>query len=716
MLLLPSGLFFCDHQYVVSAMENVFLDDFEEATVDEFAPLGNVSFKIDTNISYSGKQSVKVTGRTLSWSGISLDLSDKVISGNKYKIKAYVYHSSGSTETFHIVHKTTDTQTAYSAIANTTVPTETWTEISGSVVMPYNLNESLVYIESENPTMDVYVDLFSIELEEENVLLPSETRSQDITISEPVILPQNNVPSYTPHLLFYSDFDDGEKSGWSPMDAAHLSIDHDNYAVGSASLKVTSRQAGWDGAMQKLDNIILADKTYYFCGYIYNDSDAFEEINVVLSWKNLNGQTTYRMISNLNAPSKKWTFFEGEITTGSDVESPMLYFDIKDPEVSYYIDSISIYGDSVVTSNNTVVQSTEPQKDEYFYGFEETLDEFTSRGDNRTIRTDEYAHNGQYSAYVSERVAYWSGIQKSLDFIDYEISNTYSAYVMYNGEESASEYIFELCLQYDYDGDTVYQKLKAKNIKKGKWTKISGEHIIPYGSQNITLFIQTEQVYDREENPNDTMSFYADDIEIKKTSIVKKQKILNAVIFSVSVLLIAIVLFVVIRKIVRKGMNNKKIIMGASLDAMTKAYNRNSYEQKIAELEKQSSQNKNLYIAVCDLNYLKHINDTYGHEKGDEAIVRCGELLLRSVGKKGTVYRVGGDEFVCMSDCSFEEKLKHELQVESSQDRGYIFSVAVGFADNENDKTLSITGIFKRADIAMYENKQFVKSQDNIDF
>ena len=160
------------------------------------------------------------------------------------------------------------------------------------------------------------------------------------------------------------------------------------------------------------------------------------------------------------------------------------------------------------------------------------------------------------------------------------------------------------------------------------------------------------------------------------------------------------------------AVKTNRALMSAALDAMTQTLNRNTYEQKINILKDEPEMCKGMYIAVCDVNFLKFVNDNYGHEMGDEAITRCGALLLKAVGKKGLVYRTGGDEFVCMSQNSFEEQIKKEIEIETSKYNGYPFSVAVGFSHNESDETPDINDLITKADKAMYENKQLIKSQN----
>lgn len=67
-------------------------------------------------------------------------------------------------------------------------------------------------------------------------------------------------------------------------------------------------------------------------------------------------------------------------------------------------------------------------------------------------------------------------------------------------------------------------------------------------------------------------------------------------------------------------------------------YNRNYFETVFIA----QNENKSFEMAVVDINKLGHINNNYGHLKGDEIIVECAQFL----NKYGTVFRLGGDEFL----------------------------------------------------------------------
>ncbi|WP_430462664.1 bifunctional diguanylate cyclase/phosphodiesterase [Thalassolituus sp. LLYu03] len=84
----------------------------------------------------------------------------------------------------------------------------------------------------------------------------------------------------------------------------------------------------------------------------------------------------------------------------------------------------------------------------------------------------------------------------------------------------------------------------------------------------------------------------------------------------------------------------------ASYDLLTGLPNRNLFYQRLNwTLERARRQNKGVAVLLLDLDYFKEINDTLGHDAGDELLVKIGTRLQQFVGRNDTVARLGGDEF-----------------------------------------------------------------------
>jgi diguanylate cyclase (GGDEF)-like protein len=147
----------------------------------------------------------------------------------------------------------------------------------------------------------------------------------------------------------------------------------------------------------------------------------------------------------------------------------------------------------------------------------------------------------------------------------------------------------------------------------------------------------------------------------------------------------------------------------ATKDLLTNCRNRVSYAKDMDRI----SLDKNITIFVADMNNMKAINDTYGHHAGDEAIVLCSQCLLQVFGRR--VYRIGGDEFVCIqydlnekSIADLLEGFKAECK-SKNETSPYSFEMSIGYAvyDKAIDNTIYDT--VKRADKDMYENKHKMK-------
>ena len=122
---------------------------------------------------------------------------------------------------------------------------------------------------------------------------------------------------------------------------------------------------------------------------------------------------------------------------------------------------------------------------------------------------------------------------------------------------------------------------------------------------------------------------------------------------------------------------------------------------------------------MIDLNFLKVINDTYGHEYGNEAIKRlCG--LVCQIFDHSPVFRIGGDEFAVIlrgADYNNIEKLTMEfnksLETMASDDSLQPWekiSASLGYAMYDNSTDKCADDIFKRADQRMYERKKEMKA------
>lgn len=155
------------------------------------------------------------------------------------------------------------------------------------------------------------------------------------------------------------------------------------------------------------------------------------------------------------------------------------------------------------------------------------------------------------------------------------------------------------------------------------------------------------------------------------------------------------------------------LIKSAYTDELTKIHNRRycmEYMNRIMEMENPD------YTVICfDLNNLKVTNDTYGHAKGDLLILSAAEVIDKSFGPYGIVARMGGDEFIAITETGDPKKISsimEEFQTCISEKNQAIpdlnLSIAYGYASC-SPKEYNIEKIYQIADNRMYEHKQAMK-------
>ena len=153
----------------------------------------------------------------------------------------------------------------------------------------------------------------------------------------------------------------------------------------------------------------------------------------------------------------------------------------------------------------------------------------------------------------------------------------------------------------------------------------------------------------------------------------------------------------------------------AFTDSMTGVRNKHAFAVEEGAMETRIIEGESdaFGIIVCDVNGLKAINDTFGHQAGDEYI-RSACRLLCEYYKHSPVFRVGGDEFVIILkgyDYSNRDEILADINREIEGNIGsnnVVISLGMTLFDPENDK--SFHEVFSRADGLMYERKLQLKS------
>lgn len=147
-------------------------------------------------------------------------------------------------------------------------------------------------------------------------------------------------------------------------------------------------------------------------------------------------------------------------------------------------------------------------------------------------------------------------------------------------------------------------------------------------------------------------------------------------------------------------------------DSMTSLYNKRMYTTVIDDMKE--TDNNDTFIALVDINYLKIINDIFGHAIGDKTIVTIAQVLKHVFRKDCQIFRIGGDEFVIIGhgwDKLRIEKAKTDMNNLGKKAFPYKIFCGYSFGYCLMDDTMSITDALKTADDSMYSMKKIMKDQ-----
>ena len=148
------------------------------------------------------------------------------------------------------------------------------------------------------------------------------------------------------------------------------------------------------------------------------------------------------------------------------------------------------------------------------------------------------------------------------------------------------------------------------------------------------------------------------------------------------------------------------------IDDLTGLYNRKGFlalaEHRVKLAERTGDP---FSVAFVDLDDLKQINDTYGHDEGDRALKDTARILQESFRESDIVARIGGDEFaIFIAEADMEQiagRIHNRLEAfVGSTERKYRLSFSIGIVVSQPADGLSVTALLKQADALMYEQKR----------
>jgi diguanylate cyclase (GGDEF)-like protein len=149
----------------------------------------------------------------------------------------------------------------------------------------------------------------------------------------------------------------------------------------------------------------------------------------------------------------------------------------------------------------------------------------------------------------------------------------------------------------------------------------------------------------------------------------------------------------------------ERLASAALTDSLTGLHNHRAFQEDLAgELRRQPRAGDPLALIMLDLNGLKAVNDTHGHQAGDDRLQILADVLSESFGGGACIYRVGGDEFaVILPGVSAWDALEATQRLQGALEP-HAIDVTAGIADASGPR--AIDGFIREADLALIAGKR----------
>ena len=296
-----------------AAQQGVLMDsDYSNGSTGGFKGRGSAAVKVVTDPDIADIPVLSVTGRTSSWNGTEISLSDTVVPGNNYKVSTAVYQNAVSSTTIKLTLSYVDSggNTQYTTVASETVAQNNWATLTADMNIPSDAKNIILYFE-EDKTNDFYVAPVKL----------FDTESYD----------KMNI----------DDFDNESLTNYAGRSAT---ISISSGGVIGKCLQVTGRTASWNGVSSKIS--IAPGASVYVSGYVRTEAEGCT-FKVSAQGTDAQGADTYPQLYTTELTAGEWTRFSCVMTfEKEDYQSlNFVYFELEDTENAYpdfYLDNMSI--------------------------------------------------------------------------------------------------------------------------------------------------------------------------------------------------------------------------------------------------------------------------------------------------------------------------------------------------------------------------------------
>jgi diguanylate cyclase (GGDEF)-like protein len=194
--------------------------------------------------------------------------------------------------------------------------------------------------------------------------------------------------------------------------------------------------------------------------------------------------------------------------------------------------------------------------------------------------------------------------------------------------------------------------------------------------------------------------------QAQKIAEAKKNDLIYLVQITALMLLVIIsITLIVVYILVKRGLEKDRVT-----DRLTSLFNRYYFEEQIDyHIELFDRHNREFSIIFFDIDFFKKVNDSFGHDKGDDVLEELSHLLKREIRHIDFAFRYGGEEFIVLlpetnldNAVKIAERLREDVKnYNFSVDRQ--ITISLGVAEYKKDET--VREVIKRADKYLYQAK-----------
>lgn len=284
--------------------QELFNDTFESG-YDGWAARGDETvIKVVDTDAHSGKKSLFVSGRTISWNGTSSAKIKELRAGQTYDLSAWVMYKEGSQQeqfNLQMLYKDASGKECYKYIASSQTTPNEWKQVKGTVTIPDDAAGVTIYVETNNTLIDFYLD---------DVVGIGEPASGEDTQEG-----------------FFDDFT-GSTMQWSGRGKAVCSVSEGNGIDGGDCLFTEGRTSLWNGPSCNKTLVLNAGGYYKMSGWVKYDGDQWSDTQSFTMNMQLqqDGKEQYIEIGRVTAVKGEWAYIEANYMIPADAGNFVVYF------------------------------------------------------------------------------------------------------------------------------------------------------------------------------------------------------------------------------------------------------------------------------------------------------------------------------------------------------------------------------------------------------